>query len=73
MGCSLLPVTKQEIEQAITIRPGDRDLCEDGRLFRSFDELCGPIVEIQDNIVHFVHFTVKELASSYSEPFLKMY
>jgi hypothetical protein len=58
-----MPLTVQEIEQALTIKPGSLELEE--RVFASpnLNRLCGPIIEIVDGYIQFVHFTVKEYAS----------
>jgi hypothetical protein len=63
VGCSPTPLTVQEIEQALTIRPGSYEL--EKKVFASpnLSRLCGPIIEIVDGYVQFVHFTVKEYAS----------
>jgi hypothetical protein len=65
IGCSAFPVKKQEIEHCIMIQPGDLDLHQDHKMIRSMNELCGPIIEFQDDFVHFVHFTVKEQVFSH--------
>jgi hypothetical protein len=58
-----MPLTVQEIEQALTIKPGSLEL--EKRVFASpnLNRLCGPIIEIVDGYIQFVHFTVKEYAS----------
>ena len=63
MGCSPAPLTVQEIEQALTIKPGSFGL--EKKVFASpnLNRLCGPIIEIVDGYVQFVHFTVKEYVS----------
>lgn len=63
VGCSPTPLTVQEIEQALTIKPGSFEL--EKKVFASpnLNRLCGPIIEIVDGYVQFVHFTVKEYAS----------
>ncbi|RHZ68337.1 hypothetical protein CDV55_105500 [Aspergillus turcosus] len=60
VGCSPTPLTVQEIEQALTIKPGSYEL--EKKVFASPNlyRLCGPIIEIVDGYVQFVHFTVKE-------------
>lgn len=61
IACAPTPLAVQEIQQALSIdvsRPG-----RSGRVAGNFDvvEVCGPIVEVVDEYVRFVHFTVKEL------------
>ncbi|GAB1319448.1 hypothetical protein MFIFM68171_09658 [Madurella fahalii] len=64
IACTPTPLTPQEIQHALTIRSGDREgkspLLADLRL----DKVCGPIVEVVDDYIQFVHFTVKEYISS---------
>jgi hypothetical protein len=58
VGCSEEPLTTQELEQAILIAPGKGAARVGGSL--PVLKLCGPIIEVVDDKVHFVHFTVKE-------------
>ncbi|PKX97986.1 uncharacterized protein P174DRAFT_508347 [Aspergillus novofumigatus IBT 16806] len=60
VGCSPTPLTVQEVEQALTIKPGSLEL--EKKVFASpnLNRLCGPIIEISDGYIQFVHFTVKE-------------
>ena len=60
-------MTILEIEQAILINPNtDRqpeiNLTELSRL--NFVKMCGPIVEIVDEELRFVHFTVQEYVAN---------
>lgn len=58
---STRPLRLKELEQAMTIRIGDRCINKRRRILRRLDELCGPILEIGvDEKVHFVHFSAKE-------------
>jgi len=60
IGSSLTPLTIQEIEQALTVRMDDID--GDVRVIARLKpvQVCGPILEVVDDYVQFVHFTVKE-------------
>jgi hypothetical protein len=60
IGISLKPLTIQEVEQALTIRMDDVD--GDVRVIARLNpvRVCGPILELVDDYVQFVHFTVKE-------------
>lgn len=60
IGCTPTPLTTQEITQALGITPGDLRHKSDQRAMFSFGRLCGPIVEVIDDYVQFVHFTVQE-------------
>jgi hypothetical protein len=60
IGCSPIPLTIQELEQAVTvISQGAKG---NGLVFTRLDiaRICGPIVEVIDDYVQFVHFTVQE-------------
>lgn len=61
IGCSPTPLTVQEMEQALIISADDEkgNLKVTSRL--NITKICGSIVEIVDDYVQFVHFTVKEL------------
>jgi hypothetical protein len=60
IGSSPTPLTIQEIEKALTIRMGDLD--GDVKVIARLNpvRVCGPILEVVDDYVQFVHFTVKE-------------
>ena len=60
IGCSLTPLTVQELEQALSIRIGDLNQIPRGYSTLKLVRICGPVVEVVDNEVHFVHFTAKE-------------
>ncbi len=54
-----LLMTVREMEQALAVKNGiDEAPTVSART--PILELCGPIVEIQDEMLQFVHFTVKE-------------
>ena len=60
VGCSPTPLTIHELDQLLTL---DLDYAAGPHLFSSSlnpVELCGPIVEVIEGYVQFVHFTVKE-------------
>lgn len=63
IGCSPIPLTRWELEQALVVSRQDAD--GNGRVVAVTDlvRTCGPIVEIVDDYVQFVHFTVQECAS----------
>lgn len=60
IGSSPTPLTIHELEQALLVDV--ENLHSSVRVSSSLNvvELCGPIVEVVDEYVHFVHFTVKE-------------
>lgn len=63
IGCSPIPLSIREMEQVLCVT---EDPNRGARVSASLDvvQLCGPIVEVVDGLVRFVHFTVKE----YDEP-----
>lgn len=60
IACSKSPLRKQELLQALQIKPGDRAIVPERKLLRDVFQLCGPIIETRGEHVVFVHFTVKE-------------
>jgi hypothetical protein len=60
VGCAPMPLTLQEIEQVLVVsREGVKG---NAKVVAVLDmpRICGPIVEVVDEYVQFVHFTVKE-------------
>lgn len=60
VGCSPMPLTIQELQQALSIRVGDSSQIPQGYSTLNLVLLCGPVVELVDDEVHFVHFTAKQ-------------
>ncbi|ERF71684.1 hypothetical protein EPUS_08997 [Endocarpon pusillum Z07020] len=60
VGCSPTPLTIQELEQALMVDVENVDGIVRVPCSLNIVELCGPIVEVVDEYVQFVHFTVKE-------------
>ena len=60
VGCSPTPLTIQEMEQALTVSLDDIE--GNARVLANLNiiKVCGPIVEVVEDYVQFVHFTVKE-------------
>ena len=63
IGCAKVSPTVEELLQALAIRPGQKDFLKGRKVFRDILKLCGPIIEIEDDVVQFVHFTAKECVS----------
>ena len=63
IGCANSPLAVEELLQALAITPGQSDFLKGRKAFRDILRLCGPIIEIEYNIVQFVHFTAKECVS----------
>jgi hypothetical protein len=63
IGCANFSLTVEELLQALAITPGQEDFLKGRKAFRDILKLCGPIIEIENNVVQFVHFTAKECVS----------
>ena len=60
VGCALFPPTIKEIQSAVSISNGaDPSRGTRGSLLNIFQR-CGPIIEVINDNVLFVHFTAKE-------------
>ncbi|KIA75967.1 hypothetical protein HK57_00235 [Aspergillus ustus] len=68
VACSPTPLMVQEIQHALAIQPGDLKPSSTQAMAPNLDRLCGPIIEIRDGYVQFVHFTVQEYLFSPSIP-----
>ncbi|PYI36155.1 NACHT domain protein [Aspergillus indologenus CBS 114.80] len=60
VGCSPTPLTLREMEQALSIQPGNFNAGKRLSAAPNLSKLCGPIIEVAGEYVQFVHFTVKE-------------
>jgi len=60
VACSRVPLRREEIAQALMIKEGDATLALERKLLQELKQLCGPIIEVQNDYVYFVHFTAKE-------------
>lgn len=60
IGCSPIPILIQELAFALNL--GTEDEIQLPRSSGPFNivQLCGPVVEVSGDYVHFVHFTVQE-------------
>ena len=60
IGCAPIPLTIQELEQALVVSREDIKGAAKVIAVLNMPRICGPIVEVVDDYVQFVHFTVKE-------------
>lgn len=62
IGCAPIPMTIFEMEQALLIDtdPEPTAWISSGIATQDFISLCGPLIEIVDGKLQFVHFTVRE-------------
>jgi hypothetical protein len=67
IGCAMSPLTKEEILQALAITPGEKNFAKGRKVIADILDLCGPIIEIENGMVRFVHFTAKEYVHSFLE------
>ncbi|KAF3009103.1 hypothetical protein E8E14_009642 [Neopestalotiopsis sp. 37M] len=68
VSCSPVPMTLQEIQQALSIDLDDRQGPTKFLGALPIQRLCGPIVEVADEYVQFVHFTVQEYITAPGVP-----
>jgi hypothetical protein len=55
------PLRESEILQALVVDPGETDFTKSQRrVWLDMRKACGPIIEIANGVVQFVHFTAKE-------------
>jgi hypothetical protein len=58
--CAQRPLREEEIQQVLAIDVGESDFTRGPKEWRIICEDCGPIIEVVDGIVQFVHFSAKE-------------
>jgi hypothetical protein len=51
---------EEEMLQILVIEPCETDFTMGRKEFRDIRKACGPLIEIEDGIVRFVHFSAKE-------------
>ncbi|KAF5643189.1 nacht domain protein [Fusarium sp. NRRL 52700] len=59
VACSPVQITRHEMEQALIIQADQRRVPPVRSILNTLP-LCGPLVEVEDEYLKFVHFTVKE-------------
>ncbi|KAI9684612.1 MAG: hypothetical protein M1822_005700 [Bathelium mastoideum] len=60
VACSNFPFTKEEIQFAVSMSNGVNPSKANHESFLNIIQRCGPIIEIFEGVVQFVHFTAKE-------------
>ena len=60
IACTPAPLTIQEIQRVLAIKLNDREGRARSLADLQIEKICGPIVEVNDGYIQFVHFTVKE-------------
>ncbi|KAI1386580.1 uncharacterized protein F4822DRAFT_431452 [Hypoxylon trugodes] len=72
--CAQRPLREEEMLQILAIEPGQLDFTKGRKVFRDIRKACGPIIEIDDGVVRFVHFSAREyLLHEQSANFLDLY
>ncbi|KAI1770676.1 hypothetical protein F4818DRAFT_432308 [Hypoxylon cercidicola] len=70
VACSPQPITRQEMELAVLIEP-NTEIIPRVRAELNILQLCGPLVEIRNCNLQFVHFTAKEYILNHEQkPFV---
>ncbi|KAF4443329.1 NACHT nucleoside triphosphatase [Fusarium acutatum] len=64
IACSPVQITRHEMEQALIIQANQRRVPQVRSNLNTLP-LCGPLVEVEDEHLKFVHFTVKEYLLQY--------
>ncbi|OTA59127.1 hypothetical protein K449DRAFT_466839 [Hypoxylon sp. EC38] len=73
VACAQRPLREEEMLQILAVQPGQEDFTDGCRVFRDIRKLCGPIIEINEGNIRFVHFSAKEyLLHEQSNSFLKL-
>ncbi|KAK2605587.1 hypothetical protein N8I77_008413 [Diaporthe amygdali] len=72
ISCALRPVRKEELLQILVVEPGETEFRKGRRFNTDIGSACGPIIEIVDDIVRFVHFSAKEYITDKRTGFLDM-
>ena len=60
VACAERPLREEELLQILVIVPGADDFVKDRKQYRKILHACGPILEIAEGLVRFVHFSAKE-------------
>jgi hypothetical protein len=60
VGCARVPMREEELLQALVIQVGSPDFTAGQKVFRDICKTCGPILEIKEDRIQVVHFTVLE-------------
>lgn len=60
LACTKAPLQERELMQALMVQEGDDDLVAERRILQDIRRLCGPIIEVDGEIVSFVHSTARK-------------
>ncbi|OTB06435.1 hypothetical protein M426DRAFT_9573 [Hypoxylon sp. CI-4A] len=74
VACAQRPLREEEMLQILAIELGQPDFTKERKQFRDVCKDCGPIIEINEGIIQFVHFTAKEyLLHDQSKNYLNLF
>jgi len=59
IGCSRTPLRSTEVLQALAVKPDNTSFSSGQKVLLSITQICGPIVEVHNDFLQFVHFTAK--------------
>ncbi len=60
VACAKRPLREEELLQILVIDIGESDFARGRKDYRNIRQACGPIIEVLDGVVRFVHFSAKE-------------
>ncbi len=60
VACATRSLREEELLQILVIDFGKNDFSRGWKEYRNVCAACGPIVEVADGVVRFVHFSAKE-------------
>ncbi|KAI1103967.1 hypothetical protein F4804DRAFT_211097 [Jackrogersella minutella] len=73
VACAQQPLREEQMLQILAIEPGQLDFTKGRKEFRDILKVCGPIIEIIEGNIQFVHFSAKEyLLHEQSDSFLNL-
>ncbi|KAI2471029.1 hypothetical protein F4781DRAFT_388511 [Annulohypoxylon bovei var. microspora] len=73
VACAQRSLREEEMLQILAIEPGQQDFTKGRKQFQDICKACGPIIEIDDGKIQFVHFSAKEyLLHEQSDKFLDL-
>ena len=60
IACAKRPLREEELLQILVVDIGADDFVRGRKDYRDIRRACGPIIEVLDGVVGFVHFSAKE-------------
>ncbi len=66
IACATRPLREEELLQVLVIDQGEHDFTRGRKDYRNICQDCGPIIEVADGAVRFVHFSAKEYVPQFT-------